>query len=85
VVSSRPGAELLPGRTYDDYAKRGESENRKRDFQCDLAMDRLSDRRFVANYFRFYLHAAAMNLPVRQRRYIAEPLRSWHPRPRRLR
>jgi hypothetical protein len=26
-------------------------------------MDRLSDRRFVANYFRLYLHAVAMNLP----------------------
>jgi hypothetical protein len=28
-------------------------------------MDRLSDHRFVANYFRLYLHAAAMNLLVR--------------------
>jgi hypothetical protein len=37
-------------------------------------MDRLSDRRFVANYFGLYLHAAAMNLLVRLRRLIAEPL-----------
>ncbi len=37
-------------------------------------MDRLSDHRFVANYFRLYLHAAAMNLMVRLRRFIAEPL-----------
>ena len=37
-------------------------------------MDRLSDHRFVANYFRLYLHAAAMNLLVRLRRFIAEPL-----------
>jgi hypothetical protein len=36
-------------------------------------MDRLSDHRFVANYFRLYLHAAAMNLLVRLRRVIAEP------------
>jgi hypothetical protein len=37
-------------------------------------MGRLSDHRFVANYFRLYLHAAAMNLLVRLRRFIAEPL-----------
>jgi hypothetical protein len=37
-------------------------------------MDRLSDHRFVANYFRLYLHASAMNLLVRLRRFIAEPL-----------
>ncbi len=37
-------------------------------------MDRLSGHRFVANYFRLYLHAAAMNLLVRLRRFIAEPL-----------
>jgi hypothetical protein len=37
-------------------------------------MDRLSDHRFVANFFRLYLHAAAMNLLVRLRRFIAEPL-----------
>jgi hypothetical protein len=28
----------------------------------------------VANYFRLYLHAAAMNLLVRLRRFVAEPL-----------
>ena len=37
-------------------------------------MDRLSDPRFLANYFRLYLHALAMNLLVRLRRFIAEPL-----------
>jgi hypothetical protein len=37
-------------------------------------MDRLSDHRFCANYFRLYLHAAAMNLLVRLRRFIAGPL-----------
>jgi hypothetical protein len=74
VVTNRPGAELLPGPTYDEYAARGESENRNKEFKCDLAMDRLSDHRFVANYFRLYLHAAAMNLLVRLRRFVAEPL-----------
>jgi hypothetical protein len=73
-VTNRPGAALLPGPTYDEYAARGESENRNKEFKCDLAMDRLSDHRFVANYFRLYLHAAAMNLLVRLRRSIAEPL-----------
>jgi hypothetical protein len=74
VVTNRPGAALLPGPTYDDYAARGESENRNKEFKCDLTMDRLSDNRFVANCFRFYLHAAAMNLLVRLQRFIAEPL-----------
>src|SRR5262249_41582399 len=74
VVTNRPGAVILPGPTYDEYAGRGESENRNIEIKCDLAMDRLSDHRFVANYFRLYLHAAAMNLLVRLRRFIAEPL-----------
>ncbi len=51
VVSNRPGAVVLPGPTYDAYAGRGESENRNKEFKCDLAMDRLSDHRFVANYY----------------------------------
>jgi hypothetical protein len=74
VVTNRPGALVLPEPTYDEYAGRGESENRNKEFKCDLAMDRLSDHRFVANYFRLYLHAAAMNLLVRLRRFIAEPM-----------
>src|SRR5262245_59158195 len=74
VVTNRPGAVLFPGPVYDEYAARGESENRNKEFKCGLAMDRLSDHRFVANYFRLYLHAAAMNLLVRLRRFIAEPL-----------
>ena len=49
-------------------------ENRNKELKCGLAMDRLSDHRFCANYFRLYLHAAAMNLLVRLRRFIAEPL-----------
>src|SRR5262245_26338065 len=74
VVTNRPGAVVLPESTYDEYAARGESENRNKEFKCDLAMDRLSDHRFVASYLRLYLHAAAMNLLVRLRRFIAEPL-----------
>jgi Transposase DDE domain group 1 len=73
VVSNRPGAMHVAEPTYDAYAARGESENRNKEYKNGLAMDRLSDHRFVANYFRLYLHAAALNLLVRLRRAIADP------------
>jgi Transposase DDE domain group 1 len=72
VVSNRPGAELLPVATYDEYVERGESENRNKEIKCGLGMDRLSDHRFCANLFRLYLHALAMNLLVRVRQVVAE-------------
>jgi hypothetical protein len=52
---------------------RGESENRHQEFKCGMAMDRLIDHRFMANYFRLYLHAAVLNLLVRFCREIAGP------------
>ena len=58
---------------YDDYAMRGESENRNKELKCDLAIDRTSDHRFLANFFRLYLHALALNLLVRLRRAVACP------------
>jgi hypothetical protein len=73
VVTNRAGASSYLGATYDEYVLRGESENRNKELKCDLGMDRLSDHRFVANYFRLYLHAAALNLLVRLRREIAAP------------
>lgn len=73
VVTNRGGASQYPGATYDEYAMRGESENRNKEFKCGMDMDRLSDHRFMANYLRLYLHAAALNLLVRLRREIAEP------------
>jgi hypothetical protein len=73
IVSNRPGARVLAEGTYDEYVARGESENRNKELKCDLASDRLSDHRFLANYFRLYLHAAALNLLVRLRREIAQP------------
>jgi hypothetical protein len=73
VVTNRRGAALYPQATYDDYIQRGESENRNKEFKGGLAGDRLSDHRFVANYFRLYLHAAALNLLVRLRRVVAVP------------
>lgn len=73
IVTNRPGAFVLPEATYDDYVQRGESENRNKELKTDLHVDRLSDHRFLANQFRLYLHAAAMNLLVRLRREIADP------------
>jgi Transposase DDE domain group 1 len=73
IVSNRPGARAWIEPTYDDYAMRGESENRNKELKRDLAVDRLSDHRFKANYFRLYLHAAALNLLVRLRQEIADP------------
>ncbi len=48
--------------TYDDYVQRGESEHRMDELKNGLSMDRLSCHRFMANFFRLLLHAAAMNL-----------------------
>jgi len=73
IVTNRPGARVLPEAAYDDYVQRGESENRNKELKVDLHMDRLSDHRFLANQFRLYLHAAALNLLVRLRREIADP------------
>jgi hypothetical protein len=73
IVTNRPGAAVLPGATYDAYVDRGESENRNKELKRGLAADRLSDHRFMANYFRLYLHGAASNLLVRLRRVCASP------------
>ncbi len=73
IVTNRAGAPILPEAAYDDYAGRGESENRNKELKCDLKIDRTSDHRFVANFFRLYLHAAASNLLVRLRREFALP------------
>jgi Transposase DDE domain group 1 len=73
VVTNRSGARIVPEAAYDDYAARGESENRNKELKCDLKIDRTSDHRFLANFFRLYLHAAAHNLLVRLRRAFAAP------------
>jgi hypothetical protein len=73
VVTNRPGAPVLPEATYDEYAERGESENRNKELKCSLCADRLSDHRFMANYFRLYLHCLSANLLVRMRDVVAEP------------
>jgi DDE family transposase len=73
TVTNRGGAALYPEAAYDDYIQRGESENRNKELKCGLAGDRLSDHRFLANYFRLYLHSAALNLLVRLRQRVALP------------
>jgi hypothetical protein len=73
VVTNRPGWEVLPSAVYDEYAERGESENRNKELKRDLQADRLSDHRFMANFFRLYLHAAAFTLLVRLRHAVALP------------
>jgi hypothetical protein len=73
VTTNRPAGTLYLEAAYDEYARRGESENRNKEFKCGMAMDRLSDHRFMANYFRLYLHAAALNLLARLRREVADP------------
>jgi Transposase DDE domain group 1 len=73
VVTNRPGCAVLPQAVYDGYAMRGESENRNKELKSELQADRLSDHRFLANFFRLYLHAAALNLLVRLRHAVVEP------------
>ncbi len=73
VVTNRPGACVLPQAAYDEYANRGESENRNKEIKCGMEADRLSDHRYLANLFRLYLHAAALNLLVRLRNHVADP------------
>src|SRR5206468_3882888 len=47
--------------------------NRHKELKRELHGDRLSDHRFMANYFRLLMHALAYNLLVQQRRLIADP------------
>ena len=76
VVTNRLGWRVEPQATYDEYAQRGESENRNKELKRELQADRLSDHRFLANFFRLYLHAAALNLMVRLRQAAALPAKT---------
>lgn len=73
VVTNRPGARIVPQGIYEDYADRGESENRNKELKCELAAGRLSDHRYMANAFRLMMHTLAANLLVRLRQIVAEP------------
>jgi DDE family transposase len=73
VVTNRLGARVLPRGVYEDYADRGESENRNKELKCELKAGRLSDHRYLANCFRLMMHTLAHNLLVRLRRWVAAP------------
>jgi len=73
VVTNRRGARTLPQGVYEEYAERGESENRNKELKCELSADRLSDHRYMANCFRMFLHCLANNLLVLLRRTVAAP------------
>jgi hypothetical protein len=73
VVTNRPGCRVLPPAVDDEYALRGESENRNKELKVEVHAGRLSAHRFLANFFRLYLHAAALNLRVRLRHAVVEP------------
>jgi hypothetical protein len=79
VVTNRPGAFVLPAATYDEYADRGEGENRNKELKCGLQADRLSDHRYFANLFRLYLHTAAYNLVVCMRHQVVDPPKEANP------
>lgn len=72
VVTNRAGCEVLPSAIYDEYAMRGESENRNKELKVELHAGRLSDHRFMANFFRLYLHAVTLNLLVRLRHAVVK-------------
>ncbi len=63
----------MPAACYDEYADRGEGENRNKEMKCGFQADRLSDHRYFANLFRLYLHAIAYNLLVRTRDVVVDP------------
>jgi hypothetical protein len=68
VVTNRQ--DLKPQALYDHYTDRGESENFIKMFKNDLAMDRLSCHRFLANQFRLLLHAMAYQMFLSLRDYL---------------
>jgi len=73
VLTNRPGAVQYPLAAYEEFADRGESENRNKELKCGLRADRLSDHRYMANLFRVNLHVAAHHLLVRLRQAVADP------------
>ena len=68
VVTSRQ--DLTAGQLYDHYIGRGQCENFAKAFKKDLAMDRVSCHRFLANQFRLFVHALAYVLILRLRDYL---------------
>jgi hypothetical protein len=63
---------VLPEAEYEEHAARGESENRNKELKHGRCADRLSDRRFLANFVRLNLHTTALNLLMRLRRAVTK-------------
>lgn len=68
VVTNR--TDLSPQLLYDHYTDRGQSENFIKALKNDLAADRLSCHRFLANQFRLLLHAVAYQMVLCFRNYL---------------
>jgi len=68
VVTNR--MDLSAQQLYDHYIQRGQTENYIKVFKNDLAMDRLSCHRFLANQFRLLLHGLAYQLFLALRDYL---------------
>ena len=81
VVTSEPTAEQQAEARYDDYVQRGESEHRMDELKNGLGAGRLSCHRFVANFWRLLLHAAAYNLlnALRDDEGVPQELRAAQP------
>lgn len=59
-----------PEEIYEGYTKRGDIENRIKEFKRDIVCGRTSCHRFLANQLRLILHAAAYVLLSRLRRML---------------
>jgi len=68
VVTNLAGGD--PAELYDEYALRGDQENRIKELKNDLQIDRTSCHRFVANQFRVLLHAMAFVLLSHLRKHL---------------
>jgi hypothetical protein len=68
VITNR--TDLEAEALYDHYVQRGQTENYIKVFKKDLAMDRLSCHRFLANQFRLLLHGLAYQLFLALRNYL---------------
>jgi len=70
VVTNLSGGD--PEALYDEYAMRGDAENRIKELKCDLQIDRTSCHRFIANQFRLLLHAMAFILLSYLRKHLTD-------------
>ena len=68
VVTNRRDLSAL--QLYEHYTDRGQAENFIKALKNDLAADRLSCHRFLANQFRLLLHAVAYQMVLCFRDYL---------------